>query len=73
MGLSVPTSRVSREGEVMRIRVSLNELKEILEWCEGVEGSDMPWVPTEIPLYRRLRRVYDYQSSLGKAIKDEKM
>ena len=43
-----------------KIEFNIYELREILEWCEGVEPSDQPWKPEEIKLYQRLSELYKY-------------
>ena len=42
----------------MSARLSLSEIRQVLEWCEGVERGDIPWVPNSIPLYRRLSKIH---------------
>ena len=37
--------------------LSYEDFLEIVDWCEGVEGSDMAWVPNEIPLYSKILRM----------------
>ena len=43
-----------------QIEFNIYELKEILDWCEMVEGSDQPWNPEEVKLYQRLSELYKY-------------
>ena len=43
----------------MLIPINKNELAEICEWCEGMEGSDMPWDANCSPLYRKLKKILD--------------